>query len=203
MRRIRVVVDDERHRHQRRPHVHRAHRVRRGGSPDDRGNGRRLDHGRHPLRPVRAVGRRDRVRRHDRGDRLATHVLRHQGPQLGCAPGVGSPDPGLAPIAARSIQVFFLWAPIHWDDRCTHFGVFEDEHGQPLAHRRRGAARVRRPRRHPRQPRTRTPRLLAGGRARASTTCRARGAPGTRASRSSTPTASAKTSTSSRCSASA
>jgi hypothetical protein len=23
-------------------------------------------------------------------------------------------------------QIFFLWAPIHWDDHCSHFGVFED-----------------------------------------------------------------------------
>lgn len=38
---------------------------------------------------------------------------------------VGVPDPGLAP-QPRSLQAFFLWAPIHWQDRCTHFGVFED-----------------------------------------------------------------------------
>ena len=24
------------------------------------------------------------------------------------------------------MQAYFLWAPLHWDDRCTHFGVFED-----------------------------------------------------------------------------
>jgi hypothetical protein len=40
--------------------------------------------------------------------------------------GVGVPDPGLAPSEPRSRQVFFLWAPLHWEDRCTHFGVFED-----------------------------------------------------------------------------
>ncbi len=39
---------------------------------------------------------------------------------------VGIPDPGLAPIEPRSLQVFFLWAPLHWQDRCTHYGVFED-----------------------------------------------------------------------------
>jgi hypothetical protein len=42
--------------------------------------------------------------------------------------GVGSPDPGLAPAPPGSIQAFFLWAPLHWDDRCTHLGVFEDAH---------------------------------------------------------------------------
>jgi hypothetical protein len=42
---------------------------------------------------------------------------------------VGEPETGGAPVAA-SPQVFFLWAPIHWRDRCTHFGVFEDEHGR-------------------------------------------------------------------------
>ncbi len=25
--------------------------------------------------------------------------------------------------------MFFLWAPLHWDDRCTHFGVFENGDG--------------------------------------------------------------------------
>jgi hypothetical protein len=42
---------------------------------------------------------------------------------------VGEPETGGAPVAA-SPQVFFLWAPIHWRDRCTHFGVFEDELGR-------------------------------------------------------------------------
>jgi hypothetical protein len=43
--------------------------------------------------------------------------------------GVGIADPGLAPAEARSPQVFFLWAPLHWKDRCTHYGVFEDGQG--------------------------------------------------------------------------
>jgi hypothetical protein len=43
--------------------------------------------------------------------------------------GVGIPDPGLAPRPRSSTQAFFLWAPIHWPDRCTHYGVFEDKHG--------------------------------------------------------------------------
>jgi hypothetical protein len=43
---------------------------------------------------------------------------------------VGEPEPGGAP--ARGLpQFFFLWAPIHWDDRCTHFGLFQDADGRP------------------------------------------------------------------------
>ncbi len=43
---------------------------------------------------------------------------------------VGSPDTGKAPPEAmRGGQIFFLWAPIHWRDRCTHFGIFEDGDG--------------------------------------------------------------------------
>ncbi len=39
---------------------------------------------------------------------------------------VGVPDPGKAPPVESRGQVFFLWAPLQWKDRCTHFGVFED-----------------------------------------------------------------------------
>jgi hypothetical protein len=28
-------------------------------------------------------------------------------------------------------QFFFLWAPIQWKDRCTHFSTFEDSDGRP------------------------------------------------------------------------
>ncbi len=42
---------------------------------------------------------------------------------------VGRPDPGIAPTDPSGTQIFFAWAPIHWDDRCTHFGVFEDGRG--------------------------------------------------------------------------
>ena len=44
---------------------------------------------------------------------------------------VGEPETGGAP-ARRMPQVFFLWAPVHWEDHCTHFGVFEDETGHRL-----------------------------------------------------------------------
>jgi hypothetical protein len=43
---------------------------------------------------------------------------------------VGDPAPPGAPPTALP-QVFFLWAPLHWDDRCTHFAVFEDGDGVP------------------------------------------------------------------------
>jgi hypothetical protein len=39
--------------------------------------------------------------------------------------GVGEPDAGGAP-RRQSPQFFFMWAPVNWEDRCTHFGVFED-----------------------------------------------------------------------------
>ncbi|MFQ5416061.1 MAG: hypothetical protein ACE5FL_03320, partial [Myxococcota bacterium] len=41
---------------------------------------------------------------------------------------VGEPEAGGAPLHSLP-QVFFLWAPIHWDDHCTHFGLFEDATG--------------------------------------------------------------------------
>jgi hypothetical protein len=41
---------------------------------------------------------------------------------------VGEPETGGAPAKVLP-QVFFLWAPIHWKSRCTHFIVFEDETG--------------------------------------------------------------------------
>ncbi|MGH0029605.1 MAG: hypothetical protein ACQGVC_07430 [Myxococcota bacterium] len=41
---------------------------------------------------------------------------------------VGEPDAGGAP--SRSLpQVFFLWAPIHWQDQCSHYGLFDDGDG--------------------------------------------------------------------------
>ncbi len=43
---------------------------------------------------------------------------------------VGDPDPGGAP-ATELPQFYFLWAPINWKDRCTHFGVFENDDGRP------------------------------------------------------------------------
>jgi len=60
------------------------------------------------LAPLRALGVRDR--------------------SWGVRP-VGEPEggaPGLPP------QFFWLWAPLHFDDLCTHCGVNEDAEGRPL-----------------------------------------------------------------------
>jgi len=43
---------------------------------------------------------------------------------------VGERDPGGAP-STEPPQFFFLWSPIHWDDHCTHFGIFEHADGTP------------------------------------------------------------------------
>jgi hypothetical protein len=32
---------------------------------------------------------------------------------------------------AGAPQFYFLWAPVHWDDRCTHVCLFEDGTGKP------------------------------------------------------------------------
>jgi len=42
---------------------------------------------------------------------------------------VGEPETGGAP-ALELPQISFLWAPIHWRDRCTHFGMFDDADGR-------------------------------------------------------------------------
>jgi hypothetical protein len=43
---------------------------------------------------------------------------------------VGDRDPGGAPPRADELGgFFFLWAPLHWKDRCTHAGIFETPQG--------------------------------------------------------------------------
>ena len=42
---------------------------------------------------------------------------------------VGDPAPPGAP-SLNFTGIFFLWAPIHWEDRCTHFLVFEEPDGR-------------------------------------------------------------------------
>jgi hypothetical protein len=44
---------------------------------------------------------------------------------------VGEPATGGA-TPTQPPQVFFLWAPIHWDECCTHVGIFEDSQGRQL-----------------------------------------------------------------------
>jgi hypothetical protein len=41
---------------------------------------------------------------------------------------VGEPESGGAPPTTLP-GVFFLWGPIHWKERCTHFATFEDARG--------------------------------------------------------------------------
>ena len=42
---------------------------------------------------------------------------------------VGDPaPPGAAPNVMP--QAFFLWAPLHWEDECTHAGIFENAYGE-------------------------------------------------------------------------
>jgi hypothetical protein len=43
---------------------------------------------------------------------------------------IGPHDPAGAP-PTQLPQVFFLWAPLHWKDRCSHFICFEDAEGRP------------------------------------------------------------------------
>ena len=43
---------------------------------------------------------------------------------------VARPDASVAPQDPSGTQIFFAWAPLHWDDRCTHFGVFENRFGR-------------------------------------------------------------------------
>ncbi len=41
---------------------------------------------------------------------------------------VGEPEAGLSrPLPD---QIFWLWAPLFWKDRCTHYGLFEDAQGR-------------------------------------------------------------------------
>ena len=41
---------------------------------------------------------------------------------------VGEPESGGAPPTTLP-SVYFLWGPIHWKQRCTHFATFEDPRG--------------------------------------------------------------------------
>ena len=41
-------------------------------------------------------------------------------------------DPRGAPAASQSGGIFFLWAPLHFDDVCLHCQMFDDHLGRPL-----------------------------------------------------------------------
>jgi len=68
----------------------------------------RYDGQRVPVEPARVFGTKDR--------------------SWGVRP-VGEPETGGAPSTSPP-QVFFLWAPLQWDDHCTHCGLFEDADGR-------------------------------------------------------------------------
>lgn len=66
------------------------------------------------------------------GKRLAidpTRVFATKDRSWGIRP-VGEPESGGAPMLELP-SFYFLWAPIHWNNRCTHFGIFEDADGRP------------------------------------------------------------------------
>jgi len=43
---------------------------------------------------------------------------------------IGEPPGGAPTISGMPAGVFFLWAPIHWEDRCTHTILFERADGE-------------------------------------------------------------------------
>ncbi|HEY1738788.1 MAG TPA: hypothetical protein VGI86_08770 [Acidimicrobiia bacterium] len=59
----------------------------------------------------------------------AAHVRGVKDRSWGVRP-IAGPDPAFPPPQNIDAQIFFLWAPIHWNDRCTHFGAFENRHGR-------------------------------------------------------------------------
>ena len=152
----------------------------RGGAPDPHARPAPR-HGRHPLRAVRQVGGRDPLRRHD-GPASTRRASTAPRTAAGACEASASPTPASRPPPPGSTQAFFLWAPLHWDDRCTHFGVFEDAH----ANRWHTDGAVLPVYSSPADiPGAEDPddRAARRRRARASTTSRARAVPGTRASR--------------------
>jgi hypothetical protein len=42
--------------------------------------------------------------------------------------GVGEPEPGISHLVPS--QMFWLWAPLQWKDRCTHYGLHEYANGE-------------------------------------------------------------------------
>ena len=118
----------QRQRHRLRPHLLGPHRGDPGSPADPVDGARRID-GRHPLRPVRPLERHRRApRRRVRGRR--GHLPRHQGPLLGRARRRRAREPA-ARRACRG-GIFFLWAPLFWDDHITHAIFFDGQKGEAL-----------------------------------------------------------------------
>lgn len=45
---------------------------------------------------------------------------------------IGGGDQRGAPVKQAGGGLFFLWAPMHFDDRCSHYQLFEDNLGRPM-----------------------------------------------------------------------
>ncbi len=69
--------------------------------------------------------------------------IRYDGHRVAIEPArvLGTKDRswGLRPVGEREIggapssalpQIFFLWAPTHWKDHCTHYGLFDEASGR-------------------------------------------------------------------------
>ena len=112
--------------------------------------------GRHAVRAVRALGRRDPLRRKVRARSTHARVYGTKDRSWGVRP-VGPPDPGVAPSIGRippdllPLGTAALGRPVHALRRVR--GRIR----QPLAHRRRGAPGLRRRRPTSRAPRIRRP----------------------------------------------
>ena len=123
-------------RDRRRRHVHRPHGRARRAAPDDH----RRHEDRDGLDPAHAVGnvvgRASRGRRRD-GARSIVYGTKDR--SWGVRP-VGEPTPAPRPTDTLP-QIFFLWAPINWDDCCTHFLCFERGERRPLRRQPGGARR--------------------------------------------------------------
>ena len=131
----------QRHRHRGRPHVHRAHRVRRGGPPD-RG---RTDGRPSWTSPASRSSARGRARSATTARPCPSTRRACTAPRTvaGGVRGVGVPDPGLAPAHDAAAGLLPLGAaalgrPLHALRRVR------GRRRPPVAHRRRGPARLRR-----------------------------------------------------------
>ena len=185
----------ERHRHRRRPHVHRAHRVHRGGAPDPFARPPPR-HGRHPLRQFgkwrarsATTARRSPSTRRALAPRTAAGAC-----EASASPTPASPHPPARPRRSSS-GAAALGRPVR-TTACSR---------TPTGTAGTPTVRCCRSTRRPRTARARRTPLpsCSPTSSTTSTTSPGRAAPGTLASRSSTPTAGARTSTSSRSSASA
>ena len=105
--------------HRLRPHVLGPHRADRGGPSDTVGRPSSLD-GRHPVRSVRPLDRHratPRRRVHRRGAGTARRIARGAcDPSANARPAAHPDDPS---------GIFFLWAPLIWDDHVSHAIFFD------------------------------------------------------------------------------